>query len=656
MRIVCGAVIVLAATLPCVSRAQISFQARRDLRIGSAPAAMQLSGGASPRLLVASDRGIDTFSVDAGHFILWQQISEMRFVKSFVLADLTGSETPDLVCIDGKSHSAHVFEGEAGGRFGSWRKVDLPSRPFLLRTRPSQEGHEQSVAAATEAGVFNLARSPQGDIRALSTSIERVVSDIGLTDVDGDSKLETVSAEETASRIWVAWSRQSEHHAPERHLDTVRDVQRFLFLDVDRDGRDDLVVMGSNEIALHRADGRGWFAGPETLYRSPQLSGIAAADIDNDGDVDLCASDRSRSLVVLLINKRNGRFHPTRAYTVGRGPGVIALADVTGDSLIDALVLNHLADSVTILRGLGNGKFEGNPALLADVENLSAIAVSDFNQDSHLDLAAASESNGTVTPFLGNGRGEFLPLSAIATGRQPRSVVARDVSADGIPDLVVANFGSDNLTILIGNADGRFDLGTTLAVGAGPAAIATGAFRGKHRIDIAVANLLSDTISVLYGDGAGGFSEVATYGVENRPSFLIAGDLDRDGYDDLVAGREHEEAVAVLRGGPQGFEDSRTDRLGDTARPLTAEDFNADGHVDLVVPNRIANGVDILPGGERGVFGVRRTFVVGHEPRVVAAGDFNGDGLADLAVGHSSGTVSILFNTSRPESAPRGSP
>jgi hypothetical protein len=170
-----------------------------------------------------------------------------------------------------------------------------------------------------------------------------------------------------------------------------------------------------------------------------------------------------------------------------------------------------------------------------------------------------------------------------------------------------------------------------------------------------VVNSLSDSVSVLYGNGRGQFPTVTTFPVAARPSFLIVGDTNEDGHQDLVVGNQFSESVAILLGNGKQLSAPTTDTLKGTARPSLAEDFDRDGQMDLVNPDEAAGVVEILPGTAPGEFGKRVRLFVGRDPYAVATGDFNRDGRIDIAVAHrATQTIAILLNRSPAPKAPRG--
>ncbi|CAF3204207.1 unnamed protein product [Rotaria socialis] len=78
-----------------------------------------------------------------------------------------------------------------------------------------------------------------------------------------------------------------------------------------------------------------------------------------------------------------------------------------------------------------------------------SVVVSDFNNDTALDIVVVNEDTNNVGVFLGYGSGTFsiMILFSMGYGSRAFSAVAGDFNADTKLNLVVANDGTDNLYV-----------------------------------------------------------------------------------------------------------------------------------------------------------------------------------------------------------------
>lgn len=95
--------------------------------------------------------------------------------------------------------------------------------------------------------------------------------------------------------------------------------------------------------------------------------------------------------------------------------------------------------TVSILPGNGDGTFGAQSAYTVG-KSPDGITVADFNGDGNLDIATSNYSDSTISVLLGNGDGTFrTQLRASPNLAYPVSLVSGDFNGDGIPDLAVGN-------------------------------------------------------------------------------------------------------------------------------------------------------------------------------------------------------------------------
>jgi enediyne biosynthesis protein E4 len=221
--------------------------------------------------------------------------------------------------------------------------------------------------------------------------------------------------------------------------------------------------------------------------------GVAASDVDNDGDTDLFLANFGPN--VLYLNHGDGTFREAKACFRGEGPpwsSGAAFLDYDGDGRLDLYVTCYGQWTVDgehafygdaakgirtycspmqmaparhfLYRNRGDGTFEDATAragiLRRDGRGLGVVAA-DVNLDGKIDIYVANDMCGNFL-FLNRGDGTFEDLTEVSgasvteAGYRQASmgVDAEDVTGDGLPELFVTNFENDYNT-LYRNLDGR---------------------------------------------------------------------------------------------------------------------------------------------------------------------------------------------------------
>jgi len=287
-----------------------------------------------------------------------------------------------------------------------------------------------------------------------------------------------------------------------------------------------------------------------------------------------------------------------------------------------------------------------------------ALLAGDLDGDGNLDLVTANELEDSVTVLLGNGDGTFRRAAAnFPTGEYPTGGAIADFNLDGVPDVATANYHGNSVSILIGAGDGTLlpPVHYPTTAGAATSNLAVGDLDGDGYLDVVATNPEAGSISLLWGLPGGTLEPSLNVPVgpvgghsSSAPFSAAIGDFDGDGKNDVAVADLIGRAVVVRLGaGGRALGPEVAHSEGGVGPFICmAGDVAPDGKLDVVCSNRGSDDVSVLPGLGGGILAdpVVSGAGAGTGPYSLAVADFNLDGAPDVVTANFlTGTASVLL-------------
>ncbi|WP_224366384.1 Kelch repeat-containing protein [Hyalangium versicolor] len=279
-----------------------------------------------------------------------------------------------------------------------------------------------------------------------------------------------------------------------------------------------------------------------------QPHSVVAGDFNKDGKPDLAITEpATNSVHVLLASSSTPRsFEAPTPYPVGTSPSGLAAADVNGDGSLDLLVANQGDNTVSILNGAANGTFSAGVQVALAGTSPTQVLVTNLDGDNTPDLVVLV-TEGLSIALDGTAQGPFGNSTRVTTGAQPAAVVVGRLNGDNLPDMAVANTGNNTVALLLGAGGGTFAQPVNIAA-LSPAGLALAEFTGDTHLDLAVSNSSEGTVTLYQGASNGTFVEHSKIPVPGDPRALVALDINADGLNDLAVASPTANGVYVLLG------------------------------------------------------------------------------------------------------------
>ena len=382
------------------------------------------------------------------------------------------------------------------------------------------------------------------------------------------------------------------------------------FLDFDGDGWPDVLLGNSkswpgrpgpvSRPALYRNNHDGTFT---DVTRGSGLEvemyglGVAAADYDNDGKVDVYLTGLGGNR--LFRNLGGGKFADVTA-KAGVGNGGFSTSavffDYDKDGKLDLFVANYVQWSIdkdlfctldgthksyctpesykgqspALYRNRGDGTFEDVTAK-AGLQNPSSkalgITMLDYDGDGWLDLFVANDTQPNKL-YRNKGNGTFAEVGMAAgvafneagVARAGMGVDAADYAGSGRPSLIIGNFSNEMMALYHNEGTGLFiDEAPTSTLGQ--------------------ATLLSLTFACFFFD----------YDLDGRPDIFAGNGHVADDIATVQPKVRYAQPPHLFRNAGGGRFEVMDDKLGPAfARPMVARgaayaDFDGDGDLDVLV-------------------------------------------------------------------------
>jgi hypothetical protein len=460
---------------------------------------------------------------------------------------------------------------------------------------------------------------------------------------------------------------------------------------------------GGYLVSVLRGDGRGNAAPPQIYRGGTNAYSLIVADFNGDNKPEIVTADSLEDRASIFINDGSGNYDgpqgegigyligPINApYPIGHGQSI----DLNGDGKPDYILVELGAysdpDAFTSMLNDGTGKFlppVRSPITVGETGPVPEFIAGFFRTTAAADLIYLNTYNGFndtryVAYFRGNGDGSFRSPVTLATLPDPLKLATGDFNKDGKLDVAV--YGSDGtganqeLDIFLGHGDGTFTQVPSLKfprLVVPPQQLIAGDFNHDGKLDLLIANddnggwmAEGDDLLLALGNGNGTFLVPTVL----MPHFgaVAVGDLNHDGYLDLVQKKDPNEdvaaqlffspAVTIYLGQASGtFKKQPTYYLPGVGLPsydsVILGDFNGDDNLDIAYRYLrtqyyllIEARLHILQGVGDGSFKV-----AGHPYQLQAlsspflGADFNGDHKDDLIelTGYTSSFHTILGST-----------
>ena len=182
--------------------------------------------------------------------------------------------------------------------------------------------------------------------------------------------------------------------------------------DFNNDGKPDYIVAGGAEpqdIVLRIGNGNGTFQAPSVIGTAeyPYIVDMAAADVNNDGKLDLivasnaesdnciCNSSTAAGVFQVFLGNGDGTFQAPLTYTTTYTPFSVAVGDFSGNGLQDIAVGDYNGQA-EIWNNSGGGAFTLTKTITFALGTPAEVRAGQFDGDGIEHLAAAAGSNGVA--------------------------------------------------------------------------------------------------------------------------------------------------------------------------------------------------------------------------------------------------------------------
>ncbi|TAJ17059.1 MAG: VCBS repeat-containing protein [Planctomycetota bacterium] len=619
----------------------------------------------------------------------WHSRPAGSALARIALCDFDRDGRLDVLATDPDARTIVFAAGRLGPSYGAPLAYNMSAAPRELACADLDgDGGIDVVAAAPseQALVLRMSKLPFGLLAEELLDQTDDCNGVVLVDTNGDGALDIAVTRRVTKKV-ALYANTAGNFESAVLVNAGRQVELLASADMNGDGKPDFLASSKepddpdeDRLTLLRKQPTGAaYAIDAHIAVAKGVVGIAPADYDSDGDVDVVVAGATFDEANVLFGNGDGDIELATGFALASEPRSVRAFDLDGDGAPD-LVLAHAAGEHAIapLRNTGAGEFEALGAGYAIGAPCVDAHALDLDGDAAIDFVAA-RADGRIELVLGDGAGASPGRLALPAGNAPHLAL---LDEDALPDLVLEHEGKlvvhagvaaggfdaqafhvqhaagvSHITSLDFDLDGRLDLfadapaGLSVRwytnLGAGQfayageyfsevahTAIRSGDFDGDGRPDLLLvdADGGSDSSRLFLNRLQLGYVLQVIVDVGYCPCEGIAVlDVDHDGRDDVATSLAPEGRAVYYRGlGVQGFGPAvALQGLTGVAMPL-AGDVNGDGTQDLVYPLTAPDGgFHLLPGISSGGFGASALIPTSAlvAPRLA---DLSGDGRLDL--------------------------